>query len=726
MTKTDLCIWHESLVKRVSEWNPLLAAQLEADLAVKDVLAEICEKPLYCFTRSESALDALQVFEPVETIVMRGRLEGRILGRSQTVSVIEAGNAGAVGRAEVPNAAPNSAPAQWTLSLSDNLEDRRSFAVTIRFTDGTVITAGQLQLITAIGPSVERGFISAIARLLNADCSWKGAALMWETMAVLYPDAIWDYLPAVGCYLNMQLPEKAAKILQQAKLIRRSNPSPVDTNIADLQKKTKEEYRRTEAAAARYVREMPFRQTLLEQIEAIKHLSLEVDLDYFNYCLWRIYYQYFPPDPEFLILFSKMPYTSQPLLAQTGVFFGGELMRLFPNLPESQEGRIVKFYVAARYDSVLQSYREGRLPLTSRKALWIVVRSLHLRRRQSFYLEFSRLADRLKEFPEMDQARRAIASFSGRRFKRRMNLTLNQVRAAGRLGRASRLKVALCLSGQLRGFECALPTIREQIVEKYDATVFLSTWREIGCAVGAHCQRLWRSLPPKFGARVPYFVTFDSFKEHFPCTYNLLTKSRTASADRIQQLLPGAIFEIEEDLPLKHYLGDDPAIVTPNFTRLLYKRYRTGKLLEEYEREHRMSFDVVFWCRPDTCIRLLSLPPLEKLRLDVAGTHFRPLVTASDHFHVGGRKGMGLLLELWERRKQLYGWPPGDPFSFCLFNHGLMLLDLGDIGGRIDLSFVNPQVLDEEFKSCLLEDMSRLPAEALEVYRPAIDAFLKG
>jgi hypothetical protein len=50
----------------------------------------------------------------------------------------------------------------------------------------------------------------------------------------------------------------------------------------------------------------------------------------------------------------------------------------------------------------------------------------------------------------------------------------------------SNMKVAICLSGHLRTFEQTYQSIYEQLINKYDCDVFISTWKNLGNSFAYH------------------------------------------------------------------------------------------------------------------------------------------------------------------------------------------------------------------------------------------------
>jgi len=49
------------------------------------------------------------------------------------------------------------------------------------------------------------------------------------------------------------------------------------------------------------------------------------------------------------------------------------------------------------------------------------------------------------------------------------------------------MKIAICLSGHLRTFDRTHQSLTEQLLDKYDCDVFVSTWKNLGNAFAYHC-----------------------------------------------------------------------------------------------------------------------------------------------------------------------------------------------------------------------------------------------
>lgn len=178
------------------------------------------------------------------------------------------------------------------------------------------------------------------------------------------------------------------------------------------------------------------------------------------------------------------------------------------------------------------------------------------------------------------------------------------------------MRLAVCVSGQLRGDDAALRVLASTL-HGLDATIIFSVWDRYGGKIdgslnldqmprlfdGAACSalpfgwigegRLWAALPTLRQQRETMF-------------------EGDGQADAIRQrllvLFPQAVIDIEQADTLA--LAFDQAKEDRNSLRMLYKLWRANEIKRRLERQQGARFDAVIRLRPDLLLPQIDLPRL--------------------------------------------------------------------------------------------------------------------
>lgn len=135
----------------------------------------------------------------------------------------------------------------------------------------------------------------------------------------------------------------------------------------------------------------------------------------------------------------------------------------------------------------------------------------------------------------------------------------------------SRLRVALCFSGQMRNFEDCAESMYKYFLDKnkYDIDVFVSTWRKRGA----------NSINPGTKNNRSDTITAEHIKKYFSNVRKVEIEdfAKTCPDDIYQQI--GLLFP------------------------MYYKIWRADQLRREYEKENDFEYDWVIRSRPDILFR---------------------------------------------------------------------------------------------------------------------------
>lgn len=155
--------------------------------------------------------------------------------------------------------------------------------------------------------------------------------------------------------------------------------------------------------------------------------------------------------------------------------------------------------------------------------------------------------------------------------------------------RSGRLRVAICVSGQMRGFEKAFPSWRNALsLEKLDCDIYVHTWRKLGrkALTSHHAGRNFLS---------PFSEVFtESWKKHqgdfparYPALFSLFSEQEIVDVDRIGAVMRPREIVVEEDEIFPP--------TAPNTFRMHYKIEKCYELAVRSGKE----YDLIVRIRPD-------------------------------------------------------------------------------------------------------------------------------
>jgi hypothetical protein len=285
------------------------------------------------------------------------------------------------------------------------------------------------------------------------------------------------------------------------------------------------------------------------------------------------------------------------------------------------------------------------------------------------------------------------------------------------------LRIAICVSGQLRGCASALDSWRAHLgIDRHHTTTFLHTWKDAGWRFPHPVLPFAdRSFPPNFsraycelGAR----IGLDILEQRYPTLVGYFRKGgERLSASYLREMFRTDFVTIEDEaVPPIDGFGN-PA-----------KMYYGVSACYRMARESGLHFDLVLRLRPDAKLRGVGsgvdwfqvarksrrrkvifcepVPPLSMAR------HVKPSgqFVMGDQMAAGADEWMSVYASAWEftevaRRNELYGFPrfhrPHDNFAYVTLVHGINVQPLE--GLKIQ-TLLNPTILS--------------PVQILELLRP--------
>jgi hypothetical protein len=234
------------------------------------------------------------------------------------------------------------------------------------------------------------------------------------------------------------------------------------------------------------------------------------------------------------------------------------------------------------------------------------------------------------------------------------------------LGRKFRPIVAV--SGQLRGFETAWPSIFRFVAEPLNAPIVLTTWSTTKNAQGRHGRRLDRLLTTEIQSVLAVEDRFsDVFQSRYPKTFALLFGETEVDVSSIEKLVVNSGvsclgLEAESDLALVDALS--PAF-DDNMLKMFYKWSRADSLIASVERRAGELFSHVVWLRPDCKINFLPMSTLFEcmLRDDVVYSSWGTDASVGDYIMVLPREAFSAVGSVFSRvtaagNASLFPWRP--------------------------------------------------------------------
>jgi hypothetical protein len=290
--------------------------------------------------------------------------------------------------------------------------------------------------------------------------------------------------------------------------------------------------------------------------------------------------------------------------------------------------------------------------------------------------------------------------------------------------------VVVALSGQMRGFERAWPTVHEYLAKPLGAPVAISLWDTSKNALGRHARRLERTLPPDLLAMIPPLERFtDVFQKNYPRSAAMIFDKVTVDPARIESLLANAgvqeyALETESESTYEATIRANPKLSAHGLLKMFAKFHRLEQMIATMEAERRQDFTHVCWLRPDARINRFSRAELDRwLReFDTGwGEAIRPNMVG-DYILFLPRRFFGVLARIFPAlilsggldflgwrplpisrfSRDSMEWPLGGPdtIAAALFAAGITLREMRCV--QIELMGYLPP--EKDFRRCFIEE----------------------
>lgn len=218
-----------------------------------------------------------------------------------------------------------------------------------------------------------------------------------------------------------------------------------------------------------------------------------------------------------------------------------------------------------------------------------------------------------------------------------------------------KLKVAVCISGQLRAFEKNAAHIVESIVKPLQADVFLHTWDKQP-STPPELRILQRFIGPQLLEALPLHLRqIAAFRQRFPKTTQKLQHPTFTDVTEsgIRSILDCKKIVIESDADFLERTEISQSLLhqgKTNQAKMFYKIHACDNLRRATELETGEDYDVVIRIRPDLRIRF---PEISKFALECASNPNVIYVNSthgdgiSDLFAISSGPGMTAYSAVW-------------------------------------------------------------------------------
>ncbi len=232
--------------------------------------------------------------------------------------------------------------------------------------------------------------------------------------------------------------------------------------------------------------------------------------------------------------------------------------------------------------------------------------------------------------------------------------------------------IALCLSGQLRGFEQAWAETRRALAG-WDVTIFVATWADVGAGAGAQSV-VDRLLPASMLDGVPASLrALDVFSAAFPICAAALRAGARVTAEGLREFFGTDHVEVADESAFETAHRGRPGMLfggSLNQAKMFFSLHAAFEQRRRFEEAHGKVFDAVIRLRCDKGLLHLADEDVEK----VLGTQ-KMLVDyclidgVSDQFGLMDSCTADLYAGIWPAfvRHGGPGWVPGGTGRFQEF-----------------------------------------------------------
>jgi len=318
-------------------------------------------------------------------------------------------------------------------------------------------------------------------------------------------------------------------------------------------------------------------------------------------------------------------------------------------------------------------------------------------------------------------------------------------------GSGPNLRVAICIAGQMRGYEQAFPSVKKYLIDPLGADVFVHTWNEIGSSVNEHKRLLPMPLPYYLSGKLrrdrPHFEAV------FPAFTASVSKTTFVNHDDLKKLYDAKEVVVETSPNPEDY-DEFFGIKVPGkllkaqtksqwSRQLFYKIWKCNELKKAAENAGNFKYDLVIRLRPDlligNSIPQEHLDDLDKLYFRIR--NINPSYQMADQYFYGSSKAMDVasetfnrIPEFWQefdngKRHHKYYWAEGLLKTSTTRDNNVTLVpfrtELASEKSKFRLLMYGRQRLSySEAKNALLSDIATMPKKQAKPMKTALSRSL--
>ncbi len=185
------------------------------------------------------------------------------------------------------------------------------------------------------------------------------------------------------------------------------------------------------------------------------------------------------------------------------------------------------------------------------------------------------------------------------------------------------MRVALCISGQMRGYLKAYPSVKKNIIDVFNPDMFIHTWDDLGQSNNLHRRTLPHPMPYYLSKKfIDGKSEFLSLFNHFSTEIN--SQSMVSEAELRKLYKPKACV-VEKSPSLGEYdnffgftVPDQMSKKQPKAMwsrNLFYKIYKCNELKKDFEQQNNFKYDLVIRLRPDSSVGEVISTQIEENKL---------------------------------------------------------------------------------------------------------------
>jgi len=296
-------------------------------------------------------------------------------------------------------------------------------------------------------------------------------------------------------------------------------------------------------------------------------------------------------------------------------------------------------------------------------------------------------------------------------------------------------KIALCISGQLRGFRDAYSTWKNTFLKDFEVDIFVHTWNFSGFRkpVLSHCDRVFSGDFLKvYRDTLMRSSNYENIMKLYPSIEKYFSRLGYITYEELAEFYDTKFIKIENE-------DEDRFRDLTNIQKMYYKMSECYAMAKNID-----SYDVYIRIRPDLLIDYRQKPNWSEIFENIKNgmpkiyVDHKPELTSGvkfvigDQFAIGDERSMDIYHSVWEtshrfRNERFLGEWPLAPHSSIAYRLYYANLDVNIIDGMLFKGLANVKLNAKKVYELIKHDVSeREMTKADRVFLEALERDLKG